>query len=89
MYKKVTKVKEYFTDREGNEVTVKTEGEKFEDVIVMDIPLAIRMLEYVREKLTTDVEVHKLAKVLTEMSEDFVILRMTEYDKIMQESMKP
>lgn len=89
MYKKKTKIKEYFTDKEGNKVTIKTEGTKAENLIIMDVPLAIRMLEYVRESLTSDVEVHKLAKVLTDMSEEHVILRMSEYDQIMVDLMKP
>jgi hypothetical protein len=89
MYKKVTKVKEYFTNKEGEEVQIKTVGEKSEAVVIMDVPLSIRILEHVREKVTNDVEVHKLAKVLTDLSEEHTVLRMSDYEKVLAESMKP
>ncbi len=53
-----------------------------EDVIKMDVPLLIRMLEYAREDAKTDMDLHKVAENLILLSKEGRILDMTDYDSI-------
>ena len=52
------------------------------DVIKMDVPLLIRMLEYAREDAQTDMDLHKVAENLINLSKNGEILDMTSYDNI-------
>jgi len=51
------------------------------DTVCMDIPLLIRVLEFVREDVKTDVELHKVVERLIDMRHD-VPLTMEHYDSI-------
>lgn len=50
----------------------------------MDMPLTIRILEYTRERLTTDVEVHKLAKALACLAASAASFSSHSYDNFIQ-----
>jgi hypothetical protein len=52
------------------------------DVVKMDVPLLIRMLEYAREDVKTDMDLHKVAENLILLSQKGRILDMTDYDSI-------
>lgn len=52
-----------------------------EDVIQMDVPLTIRLLEYARETSSSDVDLHKIAERLVQHSKTHVVT-MDCYDNI-------
>jgi hypothetical protein len=49
------------------------------DIVKMDIPLLIRILEYAREDAETDVNLHFVVENLIELSKDGNILNMNDY----------
>lgn len=53
-----------------------------EDVIMMDVPLLIRMLEYAREDAKTDMDLHFAAENLITLSKRGATLTMDDYDTI-------
>ena len=53
-----------------------------EDMIMMDVPLLIRMLEYAREDAKTDMDLHFAAKNLIKLSKNGTTLTMDDYDTI-------
>lgn len=53
-----------------------------EDVISMNIPLFIRLVEYAREDAKDDMALHKLTERLTQMSGEGKTLTMDDYDAI-------
>ena len=53
-----------------------------EDMIMMDVPLLIRMLEYAREDAKTDMDLHFVAKNLIKLSKNGTTLTMDDYDAI-------
>jgi hypothetical protein len=53
-----------------------------EDVIMMDVPLLIRILEYAREDAKTDMDLHFAAKNLIKLSKNGTTLTMDDYDTI-------
>jgi hypothetical protein len=60
--------------------SVKEEAD-VKDTVSMDIPLLIRVLEFIREDVKTDVELHKVVERLIDMRHD-VPLTMEHYDAI-------
>lgn len=52
------------------------------DVIKMDVPLLIRLLEYAREDAKVDMDLHSVAENLIELSKNDLVLTMTDYDSI-------
>ena len=60
--------------------SVKEEAD-VKDTVSMDIPLLIRVLEFIREDVKTDVELHKVVERLIDMRHD-VPLTMEHYDSI-------
>jgi len=55
-----------------------------EDVIKMDVPLLIRMLEYAREDAKTDMDLHKVAENLIQLSKEGKTLDMSDYNSIVE-----
>lgn len=53
-----------------------------EDVIKLDIPLLIRMLEYAREDAKTDMDLHFVAENMIELSKAERVLTMEDYESI-------
>jgi hypothetical protein len=52
------------------------------DVISVDVPLFIRLLEFAREDATDDMKLHDIAEKLIEMCADGDIMQMEQYDEI-------
>ena len=52
------------------------------DVITVDVPLFIRLLEFAREDSTDDMQLHSVAEKLIEMCQDGDIMTMEQYDEI-------
>jgi hypothetical protein len=58
------------------------EGFNPKDVIKLDVPLLIRMLEYAREDAKTDMDLHDVAENLITLSANGQTLDMNHYNKI-------
>lgn len=72
-------VEEHFSDS----VKPKNDWEENkEDVIKLDVPLMIRLLEYAREDAKDDIDLHLVAERLIEMSEYGDVLDMASYEDI-------
>lgn len=52
------------------------------DVIKMDIPLLIRVMEFAREDAKTDMDLHTAAENMVELSKDDRVLNMDDYSSI-------
>jgi hypothetical protein len=52
------------------------------DVIMVDVPLMIRLLEYAREDAKEDVDLHNVAENLIELSKMGKVLNMDDYSSI-------
>jgi hypothetical protein len=52
------------------------------DVITVDVPLFIRLLEFAREDATDDMKLHSVTEKLTELCQDGDIMTMEQYDDI-------
>jgi len=53
-----------------------------EDEVAMDIPLLIRVFEYMREEAKSDIDVHDVAERLISLSSMGRVLTMDDYNKI-------
>ena len=54
------------------------------DTITLDVPLMIRLLEYAREDAKTDMDLHKVAENLIQLSKEGRLLDMTDYNSIIE-----
>ena len=63
---------------------VEDETENEEDVIKLNVPLMIRLLEYAREDANHDVDLHFLVENLIDLSEDGSVLEMENYPEIVK-----
>jgi len=54
------------------------------DVISMDVPLFIRLLEWAKEDSETDMQLHKVAENLVAMSAEGKTLSMEEYENALK-----
>jgi hypothetical protein len=52
------------------------------DIISMDVPLFIRMLEFAREDASTDMDLHDLAEKAVKMSAEGQPMSMMHYDEL-------
>lgn len=52
------------------------------DVASLDIPLLIRIMEFAKEDAQTDMELHKVAKNIIELSKQGKTLTMSDYNRI-------
>ena len=52
------------------------------DVITVDVPLFIRLLEFAREDATDDMKLHDVAEKLIKLCQDGDIMTMEQYDEI-------
>ncbi len=64
-------------------------GMNQEDVISLDVPLLIRLLEYAREDAQTDMDLHNVAERLIDMSSEGETLTMSHYDSIVGSEEQP
>ena len=53
-----------------------------QDVVKLDIPLLIRLLEYAREDAQTDMDLHNVTEMLIKLSTEGDVLTMDHYDQI-------
>ena len=53
------------------------------DVIKLDVPLFIRLLEYAREDAKNDMDLHELADNIIEMSSKGRVLSMDDYEFVL------
>ena len=53
-----------------------------QDVVKVDIPLLIRLLEYAREDAQTDMDLHNVTEMLIKLSAEGRVLTMDNYDQI-------
>ena len=53
------------------------------DIVKLDVPLFIRILEYAREDAKTDVDLHELTDNIIEMSSEGRVLSMSDYEFIL------
>lgn len=54
------------------------------DLVSMDIPFLMRILELCRESLKTDVQLHDLVEALIACSKESPVLTMDKYERIVQ-----
>ena len=73
-------------DHEFQEQTIYEAIDK-KDMVCFDIPLLIRVLEFTREEMKTDIELHNMVERLINMRHD-VPLDMTHYGEITQKLVK-
>ena len=59
--------------------------ENEEDVIKLNVPIMIRLLEWAREDANKDVELHVITERLIELSEEGETLTMSDYPEIIQD----
>jgi len=62
--------------------SVELDEENKLDVISMDVPLLIRLMEYAKEDAKSDMDLHKVAERLTSLSASGDTLSMEDYDQI-------
>ena len=67
--------------------SVVTEETDEKDMVCFDIPLLIRVLEFTREEMSSDIELHNMVERLINMRHD-VPLDMTHYDEITKKLVK-
>ena len=88
MYKKITKtktIKEIMSSSPLYEDTTDYEVPEGIDIVLVDVPLMIRLLEYAREEATSDVDLHALATRLITKSnkwKSWKPLTMSDYANI-------
>lgn len=89
MYKLITHsiIEEHFDDKPENYQSLQrlknqVNQHNEEDVVKVEIPLLIRLLEYSREDAKGDVDLHFVAERAIELSEDGEVLTMEHYDKL-------
>jgi len=58
------------------------------DVISVDVPLFIRLLEYAKEDAETDMDLHTVTESLIELSKEGRVLSMEDYSKIVSKKVE-
>jgi hypothetical protein len=58
------------------------EAENPIDVVTLDVPLLIRIMEYAREDANTDMDLHNVAQHMIELSKSSQTLSMNDYEHI-------
>lgn len=59
------------------------------DILSMDVPLFIRLLEWAKEDAQTDMQLHKVAENLVAMSAEGKTLSMEEYEAALKGTEAP
>jgi hypothetical protein len=72
--------KSVYTDEKAKEKLGENKNAK--DVIKLDVPLFIRLLEYAREDAKTDMDLHDVAENIISLSTSGKVLDMGQYNKI-------
>lgn len=76
--------KDYSTrvHQEATRIDTVKEATNGKDVIKVDVPLLIRLLEYAREDAKTDMDLHNVAERLIALSQEGRTLSMSDYNQI-------
>ena len=82
-----SKSNEYLNWRRTHAESVVHEETDKKDMVCFDIPLLIRVLEFTREEMSSDIELHNMVERLINMRETCP-LTMIEYDAITQKLVK-
>ncbi len=61
---------------------INTPQDNPKDVITLDVPLFIRLLEYAKEDAKDDMDLHKVSERIIALSSEGSILDMSNYDQI-------
>lgn len=78
--------KSVYTDKKANSSDSALKEEKNpRDVIKMDVPLFIRLLEYAREDAKTDMDLHDVTEKVIALASKGQVLTMADYDSMMTE----
>jgi hypothetical protein len=85
-HSKLGQFKKWQRDHATDLTKMKEEVDK-KDMVCLDIPLLIRVLEFTREEMKTDIELHNMVERLINMRHD-VPLDMSHYDEITQKLVK-
>ena len=82
MYKKITTniIEEHFDEVPLKAKKAQTENE--EDIIKVNVPLMIRLLEWAREDAAGDVDLHVAVEKLVDLCDDGDVLDMKVYEEI-------
>jgi len=84
--KDINKLKEFFLSRRAATTAYESLNEAKEedaiDIITMDVPLFIRMLEYAREDASQDMDLHDVTEKIIALSKEINVLQMDDYDEI-------
>ena len=77
--------KEKDTDDEGSKMddTEINKTEENTDTVTFDVPLLIRIMEYVREDVSTDVVLHRLVTNLIRIAKEKEVMNMDDYENIL------
>jgi hypothetical protein len=68
--------------RLDRQATKLQEAENPVDVVTLDVPLLIRIMEYAREDAKTDMDLHNVAERMIELSKSSQTLSMNDYEHI-------
>lgn len=87
MYTKVTTIKEIFgkKKKKHKHSTSKMPTSPADDVIYVDVPLMLRLLEYARTEAKSDADLHFVTKNLETLSNTDGTLTMEHYSQIMKD----
>lgn len=66
----------------GGNPVMEPQIENPRDVVQLDIPLLMRLLEYAREDAQTDIDLHNVTDMLIKLSAEGEVLTMDNYDQI-------
>jgi hypothetical protein len=80
--------KNVYTDKKANGGNALKEVENPKDVIKLDVPLFIRLLEYAREDAKTDMDLHDVAEKVIALSSKGQVLTMANYDSMMTDKIQ-
>jgi hypothetical protein len=94
MYKKTTTTVEEFFDSAPTPPPpvglVRTSQPKImRPILRIDVPLMIRLFEYMREEVETDIEIHEIVERMIELCEYGEVLEMEHYDEIIEKPEQP
>lgn len=90
LLKKITTntVEEHFSEITNPKIMSNGNYENEEDVIKLNVPLMIRLLEWAREDANKDVELHVVAEKLIDLCDDGDTLTMGDYPEIIGQEEK-
>jgi hypothetical protein len=82
--------KAVYTDKRatGSDIGLNENNINNQDVIKVDVPLFIRLLEYAREDAKADLDLHNVAENIIKLSKTGEVLNMDQYPDIVKDASK-